>query len=440
MSAAVGAAHVPALAAGQDAGGSGPRRSLLLAGGGIRVAYQAGVLLALEEAGLTFAHADGTSGGTMNLSMLLSGLTPAQMCDRWRALRVGGFASLPSPRRLLRGPPLPALGSSAGMRSQVFPQLGIVPERIRAARGIAGTYNVGDFGAKASLAVEHLEVDEDLLVAAISLPVLSPAVAWRGRTLTDAAWIRDVNVGEAMRRGAQELWLVWCIGNHGVYRDGAFQQYVHMIEMSAGGALGAELAAIDRPVVLRVVAPQVPLPLDPDFFLGRVDAGTLAAMGYRDAWHTLDDPTPAPLAVSATRMRDPVPGVGWRETLVGEVGGAPLELRLGWEVDELEAFARDGCGTLVADATHPALGERQPARHGSFEGGGRSASLSFSGGELSLTRSRGGSRRVFARLEGVGESVLTLVGAPGWRTLHARGVGSMAEGARAVARFGRLAR
>ena len=64
-----------ALAAG-DA--DGPRRSLVLAGGGIRVAYQAGVLVALEEAGLRFQHADGTSGGTFNLAMLLSGLTPGR--------------------------------------------------------------------------------------------------------------------------------------------------------------------------------------------------------------------------------------------------------------------------------------------------------------------------------------------------------------------------
>jgi len=429
----VSEAHTPALAAGAD--DAGPRRALLLAGGGIRVAYQAGVLVALEEAGLTFAHADGTSGGTMNLSMLLSGVGPAEACVRWRALRVGGFASLPPARRLLRGPPYPALGSSTGIRGQVFPQLGIEPARIRAAEGIVGTYNVCDYGAKTSLAIEHTEVDEDLLVAAISLPVLSPAVPWRGRTLTDAVWIRDVNVGEAVRRDAQELWLVWCIGNHGVYRDGAFQQYVHMIEMSACGSLNEELAAIERPVTLRVVRPRRPLPLDPDFFLGRIDAATLIAMGYRDACATLADPAPAPLDAAATRMEDPVPGVAWRETLTGDVGGERLTLRLSWEVDDLDAFARDGTGTLVGDATHPALGERHPARSGTFARGVR-AELAFTGGSVVLERDGVGSRRVRARLAGA-SGTLRSVGAPPWRTLHARGVGSATEGARAVARFAR---
>ena len=55
------------------AGGTGgPRRSLVLAGGGMRVAWQSGVVLALLEAGLTFAHGDGTSGGIFDLSAIFS--------------------------------------------------------------------------------------------------------------------------------------------------------------------------------------------------------------------------------------------------------------------------------------------------------------------------------------------------------------------------------
>lgn len=72
---------------------SGNKRSLILAGGGMRVAYQAGAIRALLESGLCFNHADGTSGGTMNLAMLLSGLSPIEMCDRWRTLNVKDFVS-----------------------------------------------------------------------------------------------------------------------------------------------------------------------------------------------------------------------------------------------------------------------------------------------------------------------------------------------------------
>ena len=86
------AAHTPCFAPPQ--GDRGPRRSLILAGGGMRVAYQAGVVRALQEESLCFFHADGTSGGTINLAMLLSGLSPAEMGERWRTLNVKDFVSL----------------------------------------------------------------------------------------------------------------------------------------------------------------------------------------------------------------------------------------------------------------------------------------------------------------------------------------------------------
>jgi predicted patatin/cPLA2 family phospholipase len=445
------APHTPALAAGEPAGP--PRRSLLLAGGGMRVAYQAGVMVALQDAGLTFAHADGTSGGTMNLAMLLSGVTPAQACERWRTLDVRGFVSLPPLRRLLRGPPYPALGSSAGIRERVYPHLGIDPERIRAARGIQGTFNVCDYTRKVNVAVAHQDVDLDLLVAGVSLPVLSPAVHHDGVAYVDSVWIKDVNVGEAVRRGADELWLVWAIGNHGVYRDGAFQQYVHMIEMSANGALFEELAAVARanetrpdPIRLHVVRPRQPLPLDPDFFFGRVDAATLIAMGHRDACQYLERRRADGVALGpeATRMNDPRPGIGFRETLSGDVGGR-LTARVAWEIDDLDAFAHRPAGTIVGDVSHPAIGERRLARGGEFSRDGEAwrAQLRFANARLDLRRERRAWREVEARLvddhgDAIGEGLLRAHASP-WRTLHARGVGSLGAGARAVARFARMA-
>ena len=52
------------------------RRSLIMAGGGIKVAFQAGVLQVwLDEAGLKFDHVDGASGGLFNLSMYCQGMS-----------------------------------------------------------------------------------------------------------------------------------------------------------------------------------------------------------------------------------------------------------------------------------------------------------------------------------------------------------------------------
>ena len=127
-------AHVPHLA-GATGDDDHPRRALILAGGGMRVAWQAGVLRALEEAGLEFAHADGTSGGTINLAMLLSGHSPLEICERWRTLRRRRLR-LPLPvRDISAAPHLPALGGADGIVDKVFPHLGVDVERIRDAEG-----------------------------------------------------------------------------------------------------------------------------------------------------------------------------------------------------------------------------------------------------------------------------------------------------------------
>src|SRR5260221_5283213 len=312
--------HVPSLAAPANAR---PRRSLILAGGGMRVAYQAGVLRALEEEGLTFFHADGTSGGTINLAMLLSGHTPAEMCKRWRTLNVREFVSLLPIRKYLRSVNWPAFGGAAGITQHVYPHLGIDVDKIRAARGIEGTFNVCNYTDKTNLAVPHREIDEALLVAGVSLPMMMPPVRRAGAIYLDSVWIKDANPSEAVRRGCEEIWLVWCIGNTGVYRDGAFNQYVHMIELSANGGLFEELEHLRteggaEPPRLHVIKPEYPLPLDPDFYLGRISAAALIASGYRDAKKYLATRSEGGVAydANATRMRDPLPGAdrasSWR--------------------------------------------------------------------------------------------------------------------------------
>ena len=61
----------------------------------LKVGFQAGVLQVwLDEAGLTFDHADGASGGNLNLAMWCQGMSGRQIADNWRAMppRVGmGF-------------------------------------------------------------------------------------------------------------------------------------------------------------------------------------------------------------------------------------------------------------------------------------------------------------------------------------------------------------
>ena len=122
----------------------------------------------------------------MNLSMLLCGQDSDEMGQRWRELRQRDFAA-PLPWRDYLGTlRWPALSGAQGVREKVFPQLGIDPDVIRRATGVVGTYNVCNFATKTAEVVEHRDIDLDLLVAAVSLPMLMPAVVRRGTPYTDA--------------------------------------------------------------------------------------------------------------------------------------------------------------------------------------------------------------------------------------------------------------
>jgi predicted acylesterase/phospholipase RssA len=392
--------HVPSGAAPE--GETEPRRSLVLAGGGMRVAYQAGAIRALVDAGLVFFHADGTSGGTINLAMLLSGLTPPEMCDRWRRLNVRDFVSFAPLADYVRATQLMALGDADGIVGHVFPDLGIDVDRIRSARGLQGTFNVCNYTTKTNEAIDHTDIDLDMLVAGISLPIFMPPVRRGDAMYVDSVWIRDANLWEAVRRGAEEIWLVWCIGNEPEYHPGPFRQYVHMIELSANGALFEDLDRIrelngriengegafgqTRPIRLHVVKPASPLPLDPDFYEGRIDADTLISMGYRDARRYLASAAEEglPLTPDVTRMAGGRRGVMFSETLTGpfalgatdpvegaargRTDGTTLALRANADVDDVERFVLDPDHTasLTGDVSFPAFGDRLPCVDGLF--------------------------------------------------------------------------
>jgi predicted patatin/cPLA2 family phospholipase len=382
---------------------TGPRRSLILAGGGMRVAYQAGVIRALLDSGLCFAHADGTSGGTINLAMLFSGLSPMEMCARWSSLNVKDFVSFLPLRDYLKGFHVPAMGDADGIIKEVFPHLGIDTTRINAAQGMDGTFNVCNYTRKTNEAIPHTAIDRDLLVAGISLPIFMPPVRKGDSLYFDSVWIKDANLMEAVRRGAEELWIVWCIGNSPAYRDGPFYQYVHMIEMSANGVLFEEfdrirelnqrISAGERvyghtgPTVLHLIKPEYPLPLDPDFYLGRIDAATLIDMGYQDAQRYLATMKPdgLPFEPEVTAMKPTRLGITFRETMAGgfalgetdpragnERGqreGTTLTMHATIDVQDLDEFIADAMhgGRITGNVSFPSLGDALPAKVGVFQ-------------------------------------------------------------------------
>lgn len=377
------------------------RRALILPGGGMRVAWQAGAIQRLHEEGLRFSHADGTSGGLMNLAALMSGVGPADLAARWRSLRPTGFVSPLSLRGYLRFPNLPAFGDFDGIRDRVYPHLGINVDRIRAAEGVSARFNICDFGAKAVVSVPQARITRDRLLAGMSLPMFTPAIEEEGTTWTDAVWIKDANLLQAVQDGASELWVLWCIGDTPAWKAGTLNQYVHMIEMSAIAALNAELAEIarlntaiaggarpfghDQPIRVHVIRPALPIPLDPDYLAGRITGHALVDQGYMDASAYLAGMGPQGSALdgSATRTPAPPPGVSFRETMRGRIGFGTTDALAGWRdvnavplvlnatiaIRDIKGFIADPehRAGMAAHVYSPRLGFLRPATASNFQ-------------------------------------------------------------------------
>ncbi len=313
----------------------GVKRSLILAGGGVRLAYQAGVLQALEEHGLQFNHVDGTSGGIFCSAMLASGLDPNEIAMRWRNVKIKHFMSGVPVNSYLKLARLTAFGDADGIRKHIFPSLGIDLEKIRANTQVNATFNVCNFSDKSIESIPSQQVTGDHLIAGMSLPIFMPAIRIQNSWYSDAVWIKDANLMEAVRRGAEEIWLVWAIGNGREYLDGSFNQYVHMIEMSANGGLLEEYEQIKslnerivrgdspfhqkKPIVLHVIKPVFPLPLDPDLFFKKIDTNTLINIGYSNAKKYLDriPEKGVPFDKQSTKMNDPGVTLSFRHHFTG---------------------------------------------------------------------------------------------------------------------------
>lgn len=380
-----------------------PRRSLVLSGGGMRLSYQAGVLRALEAEGLTFQHIDATSGGALNLAMLLCGLDPEEMCRRWTTLDLRRSLSMMPIENYVVHEKRIAMGSAEGFVAYVYPHLGIEIERLRRARGIAGTFNVFNYGRKTNEVIPHEELTRELLVAGMSLPGVMPPVRSNGTLYLDSAFARDANLMEAVRRGAEEIWLVWCLGNTTEYRGGLLNIYIQMLEMAAGASLNREMediAALNErieagdsphgqraPIRLHIIRPPIPLPLDPELYLGQITAEALIERGYADAYAYLQSRTPdgLPLSPETLIMSTASPGITFRETMqgpfafgptepvagreAGEDAGTSLALHVTVTVRDLDRFVGDPdhSGTLNGEVDFAPLGMGMPTGQGTFK-------------------------------------------------------------------------
>ena len=370
-------AHIPQGAAADDS--RLPKRALILPGGGMRLSYAAGALAEIFAHDLKFQHMDGTSGGSLNLAMLLSGLKIDDICERWRTLNMRKTISFLPLGNYIWPPKFVAAGSAAAFREKVYPHLGIDFEKIRAAEGVQGTFNVCNFGQKMNEVILHQDMMEDFLVAGMSLPGTLPPVTIKDAVYLDSGFIQDANLLEAVKRGANELWLVWVMGNIPNYRSGPLNAYVQLLEMSANGALIKELQQIkdinariangeqlyghQQPITLHLIKPAHPLPLDSALYTGAISHNDLIEMGRTDAraYFNSMKPEGVPFEPYILKMTTQKTGLQFKETMKGgfsldavdprdgqtkgKQANTQLAMHATVSIDDMDAF--------VKDANHP---------------------------------------------------------------------------------------
>ncbi|MBG0832625.1 hypothetical protein HS041_33550 [Planomonospora sp. ID67723] len=283
------------------------KRSLVLAGGGAKIGWASGALhVLLEESDLEFDHIDATSGSVFNLGMLLSGRSAGQVAAAWGDLSPREFLSFHPWWRYLTFWKLPSLLTQEAAVRRILPKWGIDLARIRACREVAGhpitaTFNVVDFTTKRIKTIPHTQMDLDYFLAVDAVPSVVPPVARDGTLYLDAMLLNDANLAEAVRQGADEIWLIWAIEDRPEWRGGFWNHFGHIFEICATGNLKRELDRIEevngrvaagtaapgqRHVTVHILRPAGPIPVGYLFFRSRrqmrptIEIGRIAARDH----------------------------------------------------------------------------------------------------------------------------------------------------------------
>ena len=377
----------------------GKKRSLILAGGGLKVAFQAGVMQVwLDEAGLTFDHVDGASGGVFNLAMYCQGMNGRTIADNWRKTNPAQGVSVnfanPSQLEFAR-----SMFTLDAYRSHVFSAWGLDWNKI-AASTVDATFNVYNFTKHQLEVLPPAKITEDMLCACVSLPMWFPPVEINGNTYIDPVYVTDANLEEALRRGADEIWVIWTVSRLGKWNNGFVANYFQVIETSANGNFNrlrqrieennAKQAAggggeFGRHVELKVLAAEVSMHylinLSPDRLIEAVNAGVQQARTWCTAQNIPFTPGPdstvtaPPVAVSTLEFTEVMKGFltkgeddyqrGYER---GKKAHTDAMVRLTVHVDNVDKFVTNPQheAKIAGTFTSSAFGDSRPVQEGAF--------------------------------------------------------------------------
>ena len=200
---------------------SQPRRALILSGGGGRGAYHVGVLTYLESIGWKPEIIVGTSIGAVNAAALGSGLSAAELRERWLALETGDVQKMRADdvyidNLIRRGDHVfdttPLLATLTGRSKKWAHRPWLDLPRLN---GEEAPYEVWitavDFEARKLVyfSNRHGEgLTAEKIVASCSIPLWYEPTVLGGRTYVDGGTIANTPFRKALELGATELVVV----------------------------------------------------------------------------------------------------------------------------------------------------------------------------------------------------------------------------------------
>ena len=361
---------------------SSPKKSLIMAGGGLKVAFQAGVLQVwLDEAQLEFDHADGASGGTFNLAMYCQGMSGTEIADNWRNLPILRGLN-PNWLQYLKLFYASSLLNYKRWRKNILRGYWKLDWQKIRARNRNASFNLYNFSKHRAEIWDPAAMSEDALVSCVSLPMWFPPVRLHGDDYIDPVYYTDANLLEAINRGADELWIIWTVSEQPRWRHGFIHNYFQIIEVAGNGRLKDDIRRIEasndaiasgepgefgRSIAIRMLKAEVPLHYLINFrssrFSNAVDLGVEMAREWCKS-------NSIPLHGTSTDTRRKPVYLEFTETMKGHVteglnsfvaglqdpGRIPLSVTLVISTNDLEQFLLQpdhqgsAAGTISCDA------------------------------------------------------------------------------------------
>ncbi len=227
-----------------------PRRALVLAGGGTKAAFTAGVLEVLlptlGEDGdhKAFVRVEAASSGVFNAAMMAAGRSPGQIGDNWRKLRPLRALSVNWPQLPLLSKGRSLLTWNRFMRHVVTSPRGWGLFRSAGAwqpDGCDYHFNAYNFSDQRLVSFDAAQLDKDRFLACIALPRWFPPVKLDGKVHVDAVFTTDSNADAVLDvADLEEIWVIWTVDVRGRWHNGYVSNYFRLLEQSAAGAYGRE--------------------------------------------------------------------------------------------------------------------------------------------------------------------------------------------------------